>query len=160
LSGSRAAGAGPKKSGVGGADDLLLEDDDDLLTPSSTFTRKTIDPAERDGDKGDALPIILGEEPREGPLVPDLLGHVSAELVEAAVNAVLASGVGEAGEKQLLLMLKSPRVPWGARQEALSRLMSQASSTDVRQEARKEFRPNSLGRYDKLRRVARVFAWG
>ena len=44
--------------------------------------------------------------------------------------------------------------------EALARLMTQAGTPAVRQSARQQFRPHRVGRSEKLRRVARVFAWG
>jgi hypothetical protein len=79
---------------------------------------------------------------------------------DSVVSGILAAGQGEESERMLMALLADNGVTWCARQEGYSRLMSGAATLEVRKEARERFRPGGWGRMDKLRRIARVFAWG
>jgi HEAT repeats len=114
----------------------------------------------RHGERNTALLTLLQLEPKAEPDFPDLLKGVPENLVETVVSSVLLSGLGEAAERMLLTYLTAPEVdPW-ASQEALTRLLSQADTSEVRQAAKRNLRPGGLGRARKLGRVAQTFAWG
>lgn len=122
------------------------------------------------GEREAVLPILFGVEPQtEPPPYPALLAGVPGPQVQAVVTGALMAELGETMEEMLLALLdyrgaprSSGRRDWVdplARQDCLGQLLSGATSSNVRQRARRALR-SGIGRGHKLRRVADVFAWG
>lgn len=128
------------------------------------------------GERNVVLPLLLRVEAADALSHPSLLAGVDGPLVVAVTQGTLMAGVGETAEQWLLALLNHgltggglwtprrlaaarDRVDPYARQEAMALLLANATALDVRQRARRAMR-STLGRSDKLRRVAETFAWG
>lgn len=105
------------------------------------------------------FPILLAEICQNAESWFSLLSSAPAELIEAAVDAILTAGQAVVDEWHLTGLLQPI---WGepeARAEGYQRVLTDAESAEVRQEAVKAIKQTPQ-RARKLRKVAETYAWG